>query len=280
MEIVPLLIVLSFILLVIGPSLGSFFSVLAWRDVEKRHKHSTRSACDECGKDLKWFELIPIFSFIFQRGKCRKCGKPINIKFWIAELLGLLLYGLLTLGIWKVSELDIDKLAMLAIFISSFIILTILFYLAVYDLLWMEIPVMVVGYGTIVVIVLNAVFILFRILTNQEFSQVHLGWLDNLLVGIASAFALYLLVKATKEKGLGVGDIWIAMMIGLAIGWPNIISAFYTMIFSATAIGLLFALKERKFKGLKVPLVPFMALGFIVGSFWGTEIFNILFFLL
>ena len=64
---------------IIGAILGSFYLVIGTRLPLKENVFTTRSRCDNCFKELKWYELIPIVSYVFQRGKCRKCGKKFKI---------------------------------------------------------------------------------------------------------------------------------------------------------------------------------------------------------
>lgn len=88
---------------------------------------------------------------------------------------------------------------------------------------------------------------------------------QNLLGAVALGSIFQLLVLATKEKGLGQGDVRIAIICGLVIGFNNLIPWLYITIFSALAYGIFMAVKRKKFKGTKVPFLPFMILG-IVGT--------------
>jgi len=83
------------ILFVAGASLASFFCAVLSRRKQKSLRGLKRSHCDQCGKTLKWHELIPVFSYLWNGGKCRSCGKKIPFWYFILEVLG----GVLAVGI-------------------------------------------------------------------------------------------------------------------------------------------------------------------------------------
>ena len=70
----------------------------------------------------------------------------------------------------------------------------------------------------------------------------------------------------------------LAVFLGAMLGWPNTIVAFYAIVIPAAVVGILYAVKKKVFRGLQVPLVPFMLLGYIVATFFSTEIFRLLLF--
>lgn len=87
---------------------------------------------------------------------------------------------------------------------------------------------------------------------------------DNLFGAITLGAIFQLIVLLTKERGLGQGDVRIAIICGILVGFSNLISWLYITIFSSLFFGIVVAIKKKKFRGLKIPFVPFMVLGIIV----------------
>ena len=93
----PLTILISIIIFLYGIVIGSFLNVLIYRIPKKENIAIKRSHCMECGYQLKWYDLIPIFSYLFLRGRCRKCGARISVQYPIIEAVNGILYVLLFL---------------------------------------------------------------------------------------------------------------------------------------------------------------------------------------
>lgn len=153
--------------------------------------------------------------------------------------------------------------------IFLFLVLLILFsalsFLAYFDLKRMEVHRNVSFFLMSILLVINILlFLLIR-----DGIQIAPTWkydsYQNILGAITLGAIFQLIVLLTKEKGLGQGDVRIALIVGLLIGFNNLLSWSYISIFSALIFGTLLALmKQRKIKGLKIPFVPFMVLGVII----------------
>jgi len=269
-----LLIVIFMTLL--GPAVASFFTAYVYRDLVGDKKYGKRSMCDHCGNTLSAIELVPILSFILQRGKCRKCKENIPAGFFIAELLGLLYFLLFGLGIYKLYLAGTDPASLLIVGGLHFVLMNVFFILAVYDLLSLSIPAkltyVLAGLG----IAVNLIALIVTQLGSEIFSIWGLGELDNLVFAILSGASVFFLVKITREKGIGGGDMLLAVFLGAMLGWPNTIIAFYAIVIPAAVVGIIYAWKKKVFRGLQVPLVPFMLLGYIVATFFSTELFRLL----
>ena len=129
---------MGIIIFLVGTILGSFYLVIGSRLPLKENIFTGRSRCDSCYTQLKWYEMIPIFSYLWQRGKCNYCHKKINILHLIIEivtgvlfLIGYLYYGLnISLGIYLVSIslaliIFISVFKLVSIFSSSTFFMTI-----------------------------------------------------------------------------------------------------------------------------------------------------------
>jgi leader peptidase (prepilin peptidase) / N-methyltransferase len=238
----------QFILIFIyGLLLGSFYNVVGLRVPEGKSIVAPRSSCPKCGHQLTALELIPVLSYVFQRGKCRQCKVGISPVYPLFELLtGVLFAGAFLLTGWSF------ELVIALTLISLFIIIT------VSDLAYMIIP-------DKVLLVFAGIFAVERIY------QPLTPWWDS-LAGAAAGFILLLLIAFASRGGMGGGDIKLFALIGFAVGWKTmLLSFFFSTFFGAFfgVLGLLFGLVKKK---QPIPFGPYIAIGTIVGYFFGEKI--------
>ena len=245
---VPILIV-AFMM---GACIGSFLNVCIFRIPESRSIVSPGSACPKCNTNIKFYDNIPIISWLLLLGKCRTCSEPISARYPMVELLT----GLLALASVIRFGISIDFLIYF-VFISTLVLITFI------DLDHQIIPDFISLPG--IPIGLVASFLL----TSLSFKDSLIG----LLIGGGSLFLVawgYQLV--TGKEGMGGGDIKLLAMIGAFIGWQGV--CFTIFIASATgsligAVLMLFAQKDLKFA---VPFGPFLSIGAIAYLFFGHEL--------
>lgn len=201
-------------------------------------------------------------------------NKKILIVLTKVTFLFLLLVSLL--NILNSSASEVVKIVLIFFTTSLFLSLT---YLSVYDLLYMEIPAKLTVILPILLLISNILFGLM-----YGFETIITFWgknqsspLLNILGGLVGAIFLALVVFATKEKGMGEGDIWVIATIGLMVGLEKLPIAFYIAIFSALFVGLLYSAKIKRFKGVPIPFVPFLVFGGLL-SFALNIDYRVLFF--
>jgi len=238
----------------LGFGVGSFLSVVVSRG--KKLFAKKRSFCDACKRTLFWWENIPLLSFSFLRGKCRTCRSPIPFWFPLVELITGLSF-LFTYLTWKTN-----------FFVFGFSSLAVLFLwliIAVIDCRKMIIP----DWSVISLLVLT---ILIEFLTFSSFPA-----LGNKLLGALVAFGFLLFLHLiTKGKGMGLGDVKLAIFIGLFLGFSKAVLALYLAILTGAVWGvIMIMLKKARFKQ-QVPFGPFLVLGTFISWWWGN---NILFWL-
>lgn len=271
--------IVLFISPLLGAALGSFFAAQVMRG-EKITKYSGPFSVDDTsGKPLKWFDLIPIFSFLFLRGKSRYTGKKLDLRMLLSEVLGFVTFFILAVGYFlQLVNYENNSVVFLINYLIIYFFLVALFYLAVYDMFTYSIPADATRIITIAAVGVNLLFGLVRIIWPEFGQNIGFGHLDNLLAGLVAGSFILLLIKLTKQKGMGEGDVYIALIIGILLGGQRGLAAFYITVITASLVGLIFMLRKHKLKGLIVPLVPFMALGFAGGAAVGNQLVNLLFF--
>ncbi|MGP4041702.1 prepilin peptidase [Gracilibacillus sp. D59] len=232
---------------VFGLIFGSFFNVVGLRIPQHTFLSSSRSVCPACNHTLRWYEVIPVFSFLMQKGKCRHCQQSISFLYPIVELItgfGFLLSYLylgLSLDLW---------IAIVLVSLFSIILVT--------DLRFMIIP-------NKILLFFLPVFILFRVLQPLE------PWWSS-IAGAATGYGLIALIILVSRGGMGAGDMKLLGLLGVVLGFPYIMLAF----FMATLVGLLSSsvvLFKRGFKAKQeVPFGPAIVLGTIITFMFGDKL--------
>jgi len=168
---------------------------------------------------------------------------------------------------------SLQAASVVPIFLFLEIVFMLLIFLSYYDWVTMEIPFLPTF--TCVAIALAGCFAV--LLSGQNYIEL---WQNNffsapssILAGIIAGTFIGIIVLLTKERGMGKGDIYLAVIMGLMLGIPKIFIAFYIAVFSATAVGLIKAYRKKKLKGLRMPFVPFISLAIISTTLFWAEIF-------
>lgn len=246
--------ILSFIL---GTIMGSFYLVLATRLPKGEDIVKSRSRCDNCKYVLKWYNLVPILSFIFQRGKCTKCGKKISSEHFFVEIFTGLLFLLTSiyfpLGYNYFVGLIVVSL-MIIIFISDFKYMIIL-----------DSPLIV---SIILVVILKLIYFDFKTLLYSVISGLIL-FLVMLLIEKLGTLIL-------KKDSLGGGDIKFAFLMGLILDLKLGIVALVL----STFLALPYALASVKvMKKHEFPYGPFLAGSLFIVFFHFDKFTNLINFL-
>lgn len=237
-----MMIIMQIFLFIIGLCFGSFLNVLIWRLNNKNVPKfwQGRSICPQCRHSLSWMDNIPLLSFIFLRGKCRYCKKAISWQYPIVELVTAIIFAL--------TGFNPVILALGCVFIVIFFS----------DLIYGFIPDEMIAAATSIFILSN--------LGNLSF-------LGNLGVAAATAIPFFIFAKL---KMMGEGDIGLAFLMGLLLGWPKVGVAIWSgfIVGGLTAI-ILILLKKTKISAT-IPLGPFLIIGIIISILWTNNILAIL----
>ena len=265
------------LIFLLGLSVGSFLNVIICCLETKEPIFLSRSHCPKCGALLKWSDLIPLVSFLIQKGKCRYCGKKISWQYPLVELATGLLFlfvvlksPLATGGSYSIATGFFASLRMTMIMEPLFFLLVICFLLVifVYDLKHYLIPDKIV-YPAIIITLLNLGAKLLRI--EELSSQIYTPLLAALL---ASGFFLFL-VLISKGKWLGLGDVKLAGLMGLILGWPNILLALFLAFMSGAIVGITLIVAGKKTMKSQIPFGPFLAGATLVIIIFGDIFSNL-----
>lgn len=266
---------------ILGTIIGSFLNVVSLRHNTGK-KLSGRSFCFSCGKTLSWYELIPVLSFIFQRGRCRGCGSKISWQYPIVEVItGILffalsqkfLYFFLVVLSTGVSNLyDIGFILSFAIYAVLF---SILIAIGVYDIKHKIIPdrlvylLISIAFLRTVVVALSAIFIF-----GDSFVYV----LPDLFAGPIVALPLFLLWFFSNGKAMGFGDVKLTLGLGWMMPLCGAVAALMMSFWVGGIVGviLLFLFSKKITMKTEVPFAPFLILGTILAFFCEINFWSIL----
>ncbi len=263
-----LILVMMFIL---GAVFGSFACCQAWRwryrAVEKKDLGQW-SVCIHCKKRIKWYDNIPIFSWLFLRGRCRNCHKEIGVADFLSEISLAVAFLMLSwayllpiLTQWEILALHPESLVLrLTIFIITLILLVVLMVLAVYDAKWGELPTVLLVLA-IIIGAMVCILKLYGVSLSDDGDVMGAFWstLGGVLILSGTCFVIY---KASKERLMGGGDWLLALALALALSdwWL----ALWT-IFLANLLGDVIALPSAlKKKGHVVHFGPFLVAAFVI----------------
>jgi len=264
--------ILAILIFILGATIGSFLSVIIYRlHTKKGGMILSRSVCPKCNATLKAIHLIPIFSWIFLRGKCAFCGAKISVRYLFLELLTGLLFLLAFINfdflIVIPSSIDpsyfsyaIDWM-IFEKFTFYIIILSFLITIFFYDLLYLEIPDKL-SYPAIAVAVAGGLVI----------------GMPPVVDMIIGGFAIFLFFAAqfylSSGKWIGGGDLRLGILIGVILGLKMGLLALMIAYIIGALVSLILMIRKEITKKSIVPFAPFLVSGVIIVLFYGQEIID------
>jgi len=245
---------------IFGASIGSFLNVLIDR-LPKNEEINDRSHCDFCGKKIAWYDLFPIISFFVLGGKSRCCGKRLSFQYPLVEILT----GLVFVIIWTFSFSPI----ILSTAVGKIIILGIvscLIVIFVSDLKYHLI-------SDYILLTLFVFSLFYHLTTNFNlFQLISIYFLSGIIV----TFPIWLIYFLSKERAMGLGDVFLALNIGFLLGWQAGFLALYIAFVTGAIFGLFLILLKRKKIKSKISFGPFLVIGTVIMLFWGEKIMEII----
>lgn len=254
----------SIILFIFGLAVGSFFNVCIYRIPRGKSLIHPPSHCPNCKKPIKPYDNIPVLSYILLAGKCRDCRKSISIRYPAVELLTAILFA----AAYYKFGFSVSLMRAL-IFLGFLIIVTFIdidYQIAPFRV---TIPGLLLGLTTsfllpektvnaFIGMLFGALFILFA----WAFWRFFLANLFRAALGIS------------QKEGVGWGDLPLTAMIGAFLGWENLIVAIFAAMICGVIIGIIMRVFKRNKPGQPIPFGPFLAIGGLIGLFFGQPLIN------
>ncbi len=262
--------ILTFVFIfLLGTIIGSFLNVVIYRFNTGRTMVKGRSICMTCNRNLRWYELVPILSFVIQSGKCRRCKEVISYQYPIVEFITGLVFALIALHFLPaLSFAPLTYLFLVSFFVFIF---SILIVISVYDIRHKVIPDKLVYVYAVVSFL--SIFVNHSSIGNlfvfPSFSYIIAGPL------LALPFAFLWLVS--KGKWMGLGDaklmLGIGWMLGLALGAASIILAFW--IGSVVSLGIMLFSPSKINMKTEIPFAPFLIISTLIVFLFSLDIFTL-----
>ena len=230
-----------------GIVIGSFLNVCIFRIPEKEDIVKTSSHCMSCGYHLKWYDMVPVFSFLALRGKCRKCGAKLSVQYPLIEAANGILYVCI---VWT-GGLSIESL-LYCLLASALLVLSVI------DFRTYEIP-----FGiNLFILALGLV----RAAT--DFSNI-LTYLTGLF---SVSIVLAVLYYATGGRAIGGGDVKLIAACGLLLGWKLIILAFLLGCVLGAVIHVI--RMKASGEGRVLAMGPYLSMGVLIAALWGEQMLD------
>ncbi len=249
------------IVFIVGAVIGSFLNVCIFRIPRGRSVVRPRSFCPGCEHPIRWFDNVPLISFLLLKGRCRDCGERISLRYFIVELVTAL-SGILLLYYFSLSSL----------FFVYWFFTCLLIAVVFVDIEHHEIPDVISIPGIFIGMVLMTVFRLDGAgLPVRSFVNSLIG----ILAGGGSMFLLAFLGELFfRKEALGGGDIKLMAMIGAFLGWKLVLLTFFIAPVLGAGVGIFMKLRHKQ---EVIAYGPYLALGAIISLLYGNSILDYLF---
>ena len=246
---------------ILGTIIGSFLNVVIYRFNTGRSVSTGRSICMSCNKTLRWFELVPVLSYVMQSGRCRRCCSIISYQYPLVELSTGIIFGLLSLHFRNLLLLS-----------QSLYVCVLVVYMFIFSLL-----IVITGYDIkhkIIPDVLVYTYALVSFLSIYVNSSgvgnlfIHPSWLD-VASGFILALPFALIWLISRGRAMGLGDAKLILGIGFMLGLSRGVSAVMLSFWIGSVVGIIALLLHHKKISMKteIPFAPFLVIGTLIAFF-------------
>lgn len=235
------------LVLFLGLIIGSFLNVCIYRIPRNQSVIHPGSGCPQCGHRLAWFELIPVFSYVFIKGRCRHCGASVSWRYPFVELLAGCLFYLIYLQFGPGFN-----------FLNLAVLVSLLVVISFIDIEFHIIPNTLVLIGLVAGIALGLM---------RPGSPV---WF--MALGLTAGFGLMLIVALLSGGRMGYGDVKLSAVLGVFLGWQAVLLAIFFAFAMGAVYGLILMLAFGKSRKTPVPFGPFLAAAAIAAYLWSEPI--------
>ncbi|MFH0925817.1 MAG: prepilin peptidase [bacterium] len=231
---------------VFGSCIGSFLNVCIYRIPKKESLIYPPSHCPNCQQPIRFYDNIPIISYLFLLGRCRWCGERISLRYPLIELITAIAF----LGLYLKFGLSIQLFPYLILFSG-------LITVSMIDLEYQIIPDRISLPGIVIGLLTSLIL--------------PITFFESIL-GVLIGGGIFIIVIYLSKGGMGGGDIKLNAMIGAFLGWKMVLLTVFIGVFLGSIVGIVLLLLKIKGRKDPIPFGPFLSLGAVIAVFWGTQI--------
>lgn len=239
-----------------GLAIGSFLNVVIYRLPNNMSLVKPSSHCPKCGYKLKWYDNIPVLSYLLLKGKCRSCKDKISPRYMAVELMGLFI----SLGVFLVYGLSLN-----------YVIVTLLFMTFV-CIVFIDLKHYIIPDSLNVFIVILGIASLFTKFSYGRFTITYVDKLLGFTLGLAIILLVFIIERLLKKEIIGGGDLKLITAVGLVIGWELTLLGILFASIIACLVELPLSLNKKLRKDHVLPFGPYLALGFACSLLWGLNL--------
>ncbi len=233
--------------LLLGLCIGSFLNCMAWR-LYRGESLNGRSHCRSCNKMIAWYDNIPVLSFLILKARCRHCQDKISWQYPSVEIITGLVFALAFVA----TPFDWLLIA------KNWFILSVFILIFIMDARWYVILDKVTLPAVIVMLALNL--------------YLEMSW-QNLIISATIGTGFFLIqYLVSRGRWIGGGDIRLGLLLGVSLGWPNILAAIFLAYFVGAVIGIVLLASGKKQWSSMVPLGTFLSLAGAITLLYGNFI--------
>ncbi|MBI1824206.1 MAG: prepilin peptidase [Nitrospirae bacterium] len=232
---------------ILGTLIGSFLNVVIYRIPREESIVFPSSHCPLCRHPIFWYDNIPLFGFLFLKGRCRFCHGAISIRYPFVEAMNGLGYLFL-----------VHQFGLSWIWLAYSLLYSSLLAVTFIDLDHQIVPDVITLPGLVIGVIIS--------------STILPTGLINSLIGLFLGGGLFYLVALVSRGGMGGGDIKLIAMIGAFAGWKAVLLTIFISAFTGSVLGIILMIFKGKSRKYPVPFGPFLALGAMISILWGNPI--------
>ena len=245
---------MQLLIFIYGILIGSFLNVCIYRIPKEESIAFPSSHCPKCNTSLKWYDNIPVFSYIILGRKCRYCKSKISPQYPLIELSNAIIYLLL----FYKFNLTVD-------FVFYALISSVLIIITIIDLKEMIIP------DSLVITIL--ILSILHKLSNYILYKTPINLLDS-IGGLVLAGGLFIIIILVSKGGMGGGDVTLIGVLGFILGIKHIFLTIFLSFILGAIISIFLLITKIKGRKDPIPFGPFIILGFMITLFWGQQLIN------
>lgn len=236
---------------ILGLLIGSFLNVCIYRIPREESISYPPSHCTNCSSRIKWYDLIPVVSFIFLKGKCRNCSEKISIKYPVIELVTGILFVCTYFKYGFTVEL-----------VKYCLLLSLLIVIGIIDYSTTDVYLKTTLTGAII----GLIFIIINVISGN-------GFIDDVYGALIGGGLISLIILTTH--GMGWGDAEICFMCGLFLGWKLTLLMFFLSFIIGGISGVILIVSKRKTRKDYIPFGPFISIAAVIAILLGNEIISL-----